>query len=52
MTPIELPGHTLRKASARRPVEAMAYRRGFELGQLYAANGWVYQTLYVRIYRQ
>ncbi len=37
----ELPGRAFRKAFARRPVEAMADRRSFERGLLYAANGRV-----------
>lgn len=36
-----LPGRALRKAFARRSVEAMADRRSFERGLLYAANGRV-----------
>jgi len=34
-------GREFRKAFARRPVEAMADRRSFERGLLYAANGRV-----------
>ncbi len=39
--PDELPGRVFRKAFARRPVEAMADRRSFERGLLYAVNGRV-----------
>jgi len=41
VTGAELPGREFRKAFARRPVEAMADRRSFERGLLYAANGRV-----------
>lgn len=41
MTAQELPGRAFRTAFARRPVEAMADRRSFERGLLYAANGRV-----------
>jgi uncharacterized Zn finger protein len=41
VTAIELPGRAFRKAFARRPVEALADRRSFERGLLYAANGRV-----------
>lgn len=37
----ELPGRAFRQAFARRPVEAMADRRSFERGLLYAASGRV-----------
>jgi uncharacterized Zn finger protein len=41
MTAPELPGYAFRKAFARRTLEAMADRRSFERGLLYAANGRV-----------
>lgn len=41
MTATELPGREFRKEFARRPVEAMADRRSFERGLLYAADGRV-----------
>jgi len=41
VTATERPGRAFRMAFARRPVEAMADRRSFERGLLYAANGRV-----------
>ncbi len=37
----DVPGRAFRNAFARRSVEAMADRRSFERGVLYAANGRV-----------
>jgi len=41
VTATDLSGRAFRKAFARRPLEAMADRRSFERGLLYAANGRV-----------